>query len=491
MKQIKFDFNNMFGFAIGNTHGVSDADLGKMSAVVKRAHGHLKKILEDKPSRINLGLEWVKLPWQDSRSISRIQKLGNQIASKFENVISLGIGGSYLGLKAAQDALRPAYYNEFPKLRKGRPRIYFEGNNLDPDTLSVLLQNLNPKKTLVIVISKSGETTETKAAFAVVENWLKKGVGRFYGRQILAITDPQSGALRRKVEEEQSRDPRSFRSLDLLRGVGGRYSEFNMGLLHLAIIGVKLEEVLAGARSMAKRCSSAALFKNPAYMYAVLATILYQQKGKPITILMPFAESLKSTADWYCQLLAESTGKKYSRKIKLSAGAGAEEWITDKKKTVNLGRTPIATRGTNDLHSVQQNNIEGENNKTVTFIRVESFKRDLTISSAADFLSGRRYSRLLALAEEATEWALARESRPNCTIIIPKVSPFYWGGLILFFEMATAFEGELLNINAFDQPGVEGYKNYMYYKLEKPGLPKAVAQAIKQNPLVKKAKFIV
>jgi glucose-6-phosphate isomerase len=115
----------------------------------------------------------------------------------------------------------------------------------------------------------------------------------------------------------------------------------------------------------------------------------------------------------------------------------------------------------------------------------------LTVSATADFLSGRRYSRLLALAEEATEWALVRESRPNCTIIIPEVSPFHWGGLILFFEMATAFEGELLNINAFDQPGVEGYKNYMYYKLQKLGLPKAVAQEIKQNPLVKKAKFIV
>ena len=488
----------MFSFSIGREHGVTESDLDKMNGIISKAHNHLKSILKDKRNRVSLGLEWQSLPWQNKKTISYIQKLADQIAHKFENVISLGIGGSYLGLKAAQDALSPAYYNEFPSLRNGKPRIYFEGNNLDPETLSVLLENLNPKKTFVIVISKSGETIETKAAFAVVESWLKKAAGKYYGRQILAITDPESGTLRKKVQEEQRRDPLSFRSLPLLKGVGGRYSEFNMGLLHLAIIGVKLEDVLSGAQAMAKRCASPVLFKNPAYMYAALQTILYKQKGKSIAILMPFAESLKSTADWYCQLLAESTGKKYARKIKptstaSNAGleAGLEEWEMDKKHIVNVGRTPIATRGTNDLHSVQQNNIEGENNKTVTFIRVENFKHDLKVYATADFLSGKQYSKLLCLAQNATEWALVRESRPNCTIIMPQVNGFHWGELIFFFEMATAFEGELLNINAFDQPGVESYKNYMYYKLHKPGLSVRVAREIERNPLVKKRKFII
>jgi glucose-6-phosphate isomerase len=490
MKQIRFDFNNMFSFSIGKNHGVSDADLARMSGIISKAHKHLKQILSNKQNRVNLGLEWHNLAWQGKKTVSSIQKLGDQIAHKFENVIFLGIGGSYLGLKAAQDALSPAYYNEFPALRKGRPRIYFEGNNLDPMTLSALLRNLNPRKTFVIVISKSGETTETKAAFAVVEAWLKNAIGKLYGRQIIAITDPESGTLRKKVEYEQSKDKLSFRSLALLKGVGGRYSEFNMGLLHLAIIGVNLEEVLSGAKDMARRCSSVSLLKNPAYMYAALATILYQQKNKSISILMPFAESLKSTADWYCQLLAESTGKKYSRRIKASH-SGQEEWLMDKKNIVNVGRTPIATRGTNDLHSVQQNNIEGENNKTVTFIRVENFKDDIRVYGTGDFLSGRQYSKLLWLAQEATEWALVRHNRPNSTIIMPEVNPFHWGELIFFFEMATAFEGELLNINAFDQPGVEGYKNYMYYKLRKPGLSAAVARKIKKNPLVKKPRFVI
>jgi glucose-6-phosphate isomerase len=225
-------------------------------------------------------------------------------------------------------------------------------------------------------------------------------------------------------------------------------------------------------------------------MYAVLHTILYKKKGKDIAIMMPFAETLKSTADWYVQLLAESLGKKYSRKIKIAQDQ-TEDWLQDKENIVNVGRTPIACRGTGDLHSLQQNNIEGENNKLVTFIKVGKFKEEVKIPGKGGILSQKKYSDLIKLAQEATEWALVRESRPNCTIILPEISAFYWGGLLFFLEMATAFEGELLNINAFDQPGVEGYKNYMYYQLGKPGLPQGVSEVIKNNPLAKNPKFII
>jgi len=324
----------------------------------------------------------------------------------------------------------------------------------------------------------------------VVRGWLRQTVGEKYGRQIVAITDPRSGALRARVNAEQAKDPLSFRNLPVLKGVGGRFSELNIGLLHLAIAGISIEEVLEGASDMVERCGSRDILKNPAYLYAVLQTILYRKKRKPIAIMMPFSETLRSTADWYTQLLAESLGKKYGRKIVVSAD-GAETWQADKRKAVNVGRTPVPARGTNDLHSIQQNNIEGENDKTVTFIRVENFRSDIKIAGTGDFLSGKYYSKLMAAAQEATEWALARGSRPNCAIIMPRVSPYHWGGLLLFFEIATAFEGELLGVNAFDQPGVEGYKNYMYYKLKKPGLPEEITREIEKNPLVKKRKFII
>jgi glucose-6-phosphate isomerase len=480
----------MLSLNVGSAHGVTEIELAKITPQVLKGLNHLERLLKNKENRINLGLEWANLPYQDKKIISELKRLAKEISKNYENVIFLGIGGSYLGLKAAQDALCPAYYNEFAYLRKNRPKIYFEGNNLDPDTLKVLLKSLNPKKTFVVVISKSGETTETKAALMVVEEWLKNSLGALYGRQVVAITDPAGGTLRKRVDSHQKKDKLSFRNFPLLKGVGGRYSEFNMGLLHLAVCGVDIDAVLSGAKNMAVRCVKNNIFDNPAAMYAALQVVLYLKKEKAISILMPFSESLKSTADWYCQLLAESTGKKYRRLINVS-GNGAESWSIDKTRVVNAGRTPVASRGTNDLHSIQQNNIEGENNKSVTFIRVEKFASDIRLPEGKDLLSGKYYSGLLSLAQEATEWALVNENRPNCTIIMPRLDPFHWGELIYFFEMATAFEGELLNINAFDQPGVEGYKNYMYFKLKKPGLSGEIEKTIKSKPLIKNKKFII
>jgi glucose-6-phosphate isomerase len=225
-------------------------------------------------------------------------------------------------------------------------------------------------------------------------------------------------------------------------------------------------------------------------MYALLHYILYRKKNKSIAVLMPFCEGLKATADWYVQLLAESLGKKYGRRITVKQGQ-TEVWGQDTSRILNSGRTPLSCRGTGDLHSLQQNNIEGENNKAVTFIRVEKFRNEIKLPARNNFLAARKYSDLIKLAQEATEWTLVQEQRPNCTIILPEVSGYYWAGLLFFFEMATAFEGELLGVNAFDQPGVEGYKNYMYYKLGAPNVPQAIADKIRNAPLVKDPRFIM
>ena len=490
MEQIRFDFNNMLSANVGKRHGVAKEDLKSASAHAESAFRHFQRLIGDVHNRTNLNLEWVRLPFKNRIIIDQVQELGDEIASRYENVISLGIGGSYIGLKAAQDALCSPYHNEFAALRDGRPRMYFEGNNLDPETLSALLKKLDPKKTFVIVISKSGETIETKSAFAVTRSWLKKGVGGLFGRHIFAITDLESGALRAEVNKEHAKDPRGFYSLPLAKGVGGRYSELNIGLVHLAIMGISVRELLEGAQAMAARCASKGLSENPALMYAVLQNTLYRKKGKTISVMMPFSETLRSTADWYSQLLAESLGKKYYRKISQAAG-GAESWAQDRARIANVGRTPVSCRGTADLHSIHQNNIEGENNKAITFIKVREFRRDIRIPAGNGFLSGANYAKLLSLAEEATEWSLTMESRPNCSITMPRVSPYHWGELIYFFEMATAFEGELLNVNAFDQPGVEGYKEYMYYKLRKPGISRILQEEIQKHPLAKDKKFIL
>jgi glucose-6-phosphate isomerase len=484
MEKIRFDFNSMFSSAVGARHGVTPRDMRVSIPATRQAYEHFAGVVKNPRNRIALGIEWTRLAFQDVRTVRKIQALGAAVAARYDAVLFLGIGGSFLGLKAAQDALAMPYHNEFGK----RPKIYFEGNNLDPDTLNVLLKKLQPRRTCVVVISKSGETTETKVAFLIVERWLKRGVGPRYGRHIIAITDPKSGSLRQYVRRQHDEDNLSFRSLDLLEGVGGRFSELNMGLLHLAVCGIDIRQVLKGADAMSRQCSRAGVWQNPALLYAVLHHVLQNRKSKPIVIMMPFSETLKSTADWYVQLLAESIGKKYTRKIRRLAD-GTEIWAPG--RSVNVGRTPVSARGTNDLHSLQQNVIEGRNDKTVTFIKVDRFQTDCAIPGTDDMLAGRTITEVMHLALEATEWALVRQKRPNCTITLPEVNPYYWGALLFFFEMATAYEAELLNINAFDQPGVEGYKQYMYYKLGKPGLSPATTSEIKAHPLSKNKKFIL
>lgn len=489
MKSISFDFNNLFSFNIGEKDGVSEKELAGLIPLALQACRHLKEVSKDASNRRRLGLEWLRLVYQKKEELRIIQELGENLARDFENVLFLGIGGSFLGLKAAQDALASPYYNDFAQLRRGRPRIFFEGNNVDPTTLSTLLRCLKPHKTCVVVISKSGKTLETIATFSVVENWLKQSLGLRYGRNIVVITDPQEGILRSRVNLMSVKDPLSFRSLVLLPGVGGRFSELNMGLLHLAILGININEVIAGARKMYLTSFEPKFYKNPALMYATLMYILYKKKNKDISIIMPFSEALKSTGDWYVQLLAESLGKKYARKI-IKDKEKQEFWQPDTSSVINVGRTPMAARGTNDLHSIHQNNVEGENNKVITFIRVKEFENDLFIPKDSEFYPGKRFSYLINLAQEATSWSLVKEKRPNCCIALPKINPFYWGQLLFFFEMATAYEGELLNVNAFDQPGVEGYKKYMHFKL---GVVKqeSLKKEISSCKMIKKDKYVL
>ncbi len=490
-KSISFDFNNMFSSSIGTKHGITKEDLKRWTPVAEKAQEKIKDTIKNRENRIKIGLEWIELGCHDPSVVEKIMKTADYICKNFKNVISLGIGGSYLGLKAAQDALASPYYNEFDSLRKGRPKIYFEGNNLDPTTIGSLLKNLDPRETCITVISKSGETTETKVAFDIARNWLKNHVGgENYGKQIIAITDPSSGSLRKLVNSMQEKDRESFIDFSVFPGVGGRYSEFNIGLLHLALIGVNLEDIFAGIRDMKDICFRPDVLKNPALLYATLQSVLYLEKGKSISIMMPFSEGLKSTAEWYVQLLAESLGKEYKRKI--IKDNGLEVWTDDMEVKVNRGRTPVPCRGTNDLHSIQQNNIGGENNKTLTLVEVQDFGTDMEVPVlSGELLAGRKLSALMSLAVRATEWALMRAEKPNMTIIMPEVSPYTWAQLLYFFEIATTYEGEFLDVYAFHQPGVEGYKNYMYKCLGKEGLKKEIIEEIDSNPLKKLDEYII
>ncbi|HOJ40646.1 MAG TPA: glucose-6-phosphate isomerase, partial [bacterium] len=320
-------------------------------------------------------------------------------------------------------------------------------------------------------------------------HWLKESAGENWPEQVLVVTDPVAGRLRKLVQQSQGPGRSGLRSLPIFPGVGGRYSELNIGLFHLALVGIEPGEVLRGAAAMAERCSSDSLWENPALFYAA-AHFLLSEKGKNIAVVMPFSEGLRSTADWYAQLLAESLGKKFARKI-VKTTEGKEEWVKDEARIVCTGRTPVACRGTNDLHSLHQNNIEGRPDKVVTLIKVGRFPLEVTLPEDTGALSGKKYSELLNLAAEATEWALVKAQRPNCTIFLPELSACFWGGLIYFWELATALEGELLNINAFDQPGVESYKTYLKVKLQPETVSDKNRQEVSSCPVRRQEEFIL
>jgi glucose-6-phosphate isomerase len=474
---LKFDFNNLMSYQVGE-QGIdavpeitakitAEKSAGEVSPQV--ALDTINQLRNDEPRRIQTMTQWLVLPYQDEKLIKEILAAGDDFARRFKNVISLGIGGSYLGNRMLQDSLKSPYYNDFAALCGSRPKIYFSGNNVDAESLQALLANLDPQHTGVVVISKSGTTTETKAAFEIVKQWLidnnvegaKTAGPQSLARRIIAVTDQTSGTLREETNKN------GYRSFVVPDGVGGRFSVLSpVGLITAAIAGINIKELLRGAAALDKIAQQAELLKNSPLLYAVLHTILYRQKHKDITILQPFNDSLKTFADWYVQLLAESLGKKLAKDGSVA----------------NVGRTPIPSLGTTDLHSTQQNHVEGEYNKVVTFIKVEKPRQDLVVpQSSGDFLSDKPLSLLINTAEEGTEWALVNEKRPNCTLIIPQIDEYHLGQLIYFFEMATAFEGELLGINTYNQPGVESYKQYMFAMLGKAGFGGKAEKLVKDT----------
>ncbi len=389
-----------------------------------------------------------RLPYQideDPEGIERLEEWGRHIRSGYRTVVSLGIGGSWLGNQVVVDALLGPWHNERAEAR-GLPRFHFSGNNVDPVSIRALDEILDLDDTMFVVISKSGTTMETMAAFLHFYNRCRRE-GRDPARHFTVVTDPAHGLLREIAGHEQ------MTQFAVPPGIGGRFSVLsNVGLMIAAAGGVSIPRLLAGARSIDQASAEADIRQNPAALYAVICHLLYRRHGIDEGVLMPYCDALRSFALWYVQLLAESLGKERNRM----------------GLVVNEGRTPIAAVGTADMHAQTQQHREGKRNKLVTTIAVEDFgENDIVLPTDGPwreelaFVTGHPFSRLLAAAREANEAALAADGRPSCRITIPALTPYTLGQLFYLFEMATAFEGELLDVNTFDQPGVEHYKQRM------------------------------
>lgn len=415
MEQIKLDFSGVMESAIGFGNGITNAEL---DAVIQKA------------SDIRLDFPFLKLPY-DKKTAADISTAAELVRCKFQNLVVLGIGGSALGLRCLAQALLPPYYNLLDtKARGGAPRL-FVCDNIDPDYFGALLKILDWKGTCINVISKSGRTTETMAQYYIIKDILIKKLGsRRWKEHVFVTTDAQSGPLRAIATQE------GLQGFTVPQDVGGRFSVLSaVGLLPAASVGIDITGLLEGAAGIADSCRTAGAKDNPAIVNAAVHYIMDKNKKKPISVMMPYADSLALFADWYAQLWAESLGKN------------------------NGGPTPVKSVGATDQHSQLQLYMEGPNDKVTTIIGVEKYRMNVPVSNdvAKDFayMAGRDLGAVLRAEQAATVQALRQVQRPVVTVTLPQISPQTLGQLFMLYQIQTAVTGKLYGINPFDQPGVE------------------------------------
>ncbi len=464
--KLRLDFNNMMLQSIG-AKGISELDIERIQEKIEDAEVALIE------KRANGKMDWRNLPYNQKEIVEDIKAYVEGAKGQFESFVVLGIGGSALGPIAVQQAINHPFYNELKEKRNGYPKFYV-ADNIDPEKLVTLFDVIDLKTTLFNVVSKSGSTSETMSQFMIIKEMLEKELGKEEAKKhIVCTTDPSAGNLRPIAESE------GYKSFVIQPGVGGRFSELcPVGLLPAAMCGIDIEELLAGAAYMDELCTNANTFQNPAAIYAILQ-YLSMEKGKNISIVMSYVDSLKYIADWYAQLWAESLGKKYD----------------NEGKEVRVGQTPVKALGATDQHSQVQLYTEGPQDKVILLIGVDKYKEEITIPKIYEdipslgFLGGATHSTLIKTEMMATEYALLKGEQANMTLTVPEVNEFTVGQIIYLFEVATAFAGELLNINAFDQPGVEEGKNATYAMFGRPGYDEKKKE-LEERP-EKNKKFII
>ncbi len=435
MEFIKLDIEKVFGFV--------NKDI--VNGLKSKTHA-ANKALEEKTGKGNDYLGWVNLPSSiTEEQLTDIENSAEKIRKEIDIVVVIGIGGSYLGSKAVADAMSDTFAHL--KNNDNKPHILFAGQNIGEDYLTELMQLLDNKRYGIVAISKSGTTTEPAIAFRILKNHLENKVGADKAKElIIAVTDESKGALRILANQE------GYKSYIIPDDVGGRYSVLTpVGLIPLAIGGFNIRALVQGAQEMEEACKSGVDFENNiAEQYAAARIALYNS-GRKIEILANFDNKLHYLAEWWKQLYGESEGKD------------------------GLGIFPAAVDFTADLHSMGQYIQEGERTLIETVISIAKTNYNLTIPSdnadldGLNYLAGKNLDYVNKMAELGTQIAHIDGDVPNIRIEIPELSEKYIGQLMFFFEKACGIGGYLMDINPFNQPGVEAYKTNMFALLEKPG----------------------
>ena len=426
--------------------GVSDKEISRYSSKVEKICNNLIQKADDE----NEFVGWLNLPTNyDKKEFNRIKKAAKRIRKNSEVFVVIGIGGSYLGARAVIEALTSNFANIMPEETRKSPQIFFVGNSISPNYINELIDCIGDKDISINVISKSGTTTEPAIAFRIFREYLESKYGVDEARdRIYITTDKKRGALKQLADEEE------YETFVIPDNVGGRFSVLTaVGLLPIAVAGISLDKLMAGAKSAQDDYLDGNLKYNQWYKYAVARNILYK-KDKNIEILANYEPKLHYFTEWWKQLYGESEGKEHK------------------------GIFPAGVDLTTDLHSMGQYIQDGRRNLFETVINVEESKSDIKIKKDEDnldglnFLAGKTMDYVNKQAMKGTIEAHASGGVPNIIINVKKLNEETIGELIYFFELACAISGNILGVNPFDQPGVEAYKKNMFRLLGKPGYEK-------------------
>ncbi|NLF29347.1 MAG: glucose-6-phosphate isomerase [Planctomycetes bacterium] len=431
---IQLYWKNATDKVVGADHGIAAGDLSSIGDRMAAA----QQAVAGQVLRGELG--YAALPHRRDYRDS-VMALVDKHQPRCTDLVVLGIGGSALGNLAVQAALNPATWNLLTAAKRKGPRL-FVLDNVDPAAIRDMVDLLGRRlqTTVFNVISKSGETAETASQFMIFRDLLRRRLGEAFAGHVVATTDAQKGTLNRIARQD------GYDTLVVPDDVGGRFSVLSpVGLFSAAMCRIDVDALLAGAADMARRCAGPDWTASPAGMLAAIKYLMYARKGKPMHVMMPYSNRLYLLADWYRQLWAESLGKAVSRQ--------GEEIL--------VGPTPIKALGTTDQHSQVQLYGEGPNDKLTVFLEVKKHPRDVRIPDAfgeipgLGYLRNQRLSKLITAEKVATEYAMAFSKRPTVTIRFPEITPGAVGEFFYLYEYATSLVGELLNINAYDQPAVE------------------------------------
>jgi len=428
---IQFDDRNLHADMVGRGNGITRAEIQRSTSKALKALKSFQKLSDDRV------YGFAHLPFQTA-AIGAIRKFASAVRGTFDTVCVVGIGGSALGAWALDCGMRGPHPVQ-GAFTAQHPRLVIL-DNVDPEFTSAALASMDPHTTLVVVIAKSGGTAETVSTFLLVREWMNQALGAQAASRIVAVTTEGKGDLFALAQSE------GYKTFGIPENVGGRFSVLSpVGLVPAALTGIDIGKLTRGAAEMTRLAWQPDLATNVALRAALCHWLVWTRKAKPIQVAFPYANRLWGTAFWFRQLWAESLGKARNRK----------------GEAIHTGQTPIAALGTTDQHSQVQLYIEGPNDKVFTFWAVKRFSSEgklpkaLLGLAAFDALAGQSLARLIDAERRATAAALTECGRPNCTVTLDRVDEYHLGAFLQMMEFQTAFLGELLDINAFDQEGVE------------------------------------